>query len=572
MIRSAVAIFCLAAALLGLWAAIPEDPPPAAVDQVGEQEAEVVAEASVVEVVAAGDGQRVAAEPTQGSMEPGRPETEGADATPPGQATLPVSFENLEGEPFASGVIVVSRVPSAAEEAAVTEYDASIKYEEIDWSPEEDALRLTPGRYKLRGYAGLFEDPDLDEPFQAAVASRFETVDLAPGPNPRLALVGRPRSGLQVTWEVEGEGRPWPRLQRLQPGRDVDEAAIANASPTENGFGYIEGGPDDRIWTFMDLEPGLYAVGATSVFGELYGYEVVTVGDGITRAELVCRPADDRRLSVSVTDPDGQRVSDSGKVRFSLERTRGGETTVVRGLISPSEADSFGAWFPEERGEFFDPTDANARYTLISIHKDYGQLRTELEPGETAVSVAFGAACSIVVQLQGFEEGELAARAVSLDQIQSGAPSLETRFGSLVSFADPSRSEGRIEGLAPGRYRVTLFVWSPTGAMIEESLVAWRLVDVLAMNTPVTFQVPTLHELRVVAPGLPEGATISLSAADQDEVLRWDREPRNRELDAERRCTFDVLAAGTYVLEAEGLEEATRVTVPGVEVTLPGRR
>ena len=159
MIRSAVAIFCLAAALLGLWAAIPEDPPPAAVDQVGEQEAEVVAEASVVEVVAAGDGQRVAAEPTQGSMEPGRPETEGADATPPGQATLPVSFENLEGEPFASGVIVVSRVPSAAEEAAVTEYDASIKYEEIDWSPEEDALRLTPGRYKLRGYAGLFEDP-----------------------------------------------------------------------------------------------------------------------------------------------------------------------------------------------------------------------------------------------------------------------------------------------------------------------------------------------------------------------------------------------------------------------------
>ena len=55
MIRSAVAIFCLAAALLGLWAAIPEDPPPAAVDQVGEQEAEVVAEASVVEVVAAGE-------------------------------------------------------------------------------------------------------------------------------------------------------------------------------------------------------------------------------------------------------------------------------------------------------------------------------------------------------------------------------------------------------------------------------------------------------------------------------------------------------------------------------------
>lgn len=188
------------------------------------------------------------------------------------------------------------------------------------------------------------------------------------------------------------------------------------------------------------------------------------------------------------------------------------------------------------------------------------------------MSVAFGAACSIVVRLQDFEEGELAARAVSLEQIQSGEPSLETRFGSLVTFGDPSRPANSIEGLAPGRYRVTLFVWSRTGAMLEESLVAWQLVDVLAVNTPVTFQVPTLHELRVVAPGLPAGATISLSAADQDEALRWGREPRIRELDAERRCTFDVLAAGTYVVEAEGLAEPTRVTVPGGEVTLPGRR
>jgi hypothetical protein len=241
---------------------------------------------------------------------------------------------------------------------------------------------------------------------------------------------------------------------------------------------------------------------------------------------------------------------------------------VVRGLSSPTEDGSFGVWFPGERGEFFDPTDSDARYTLLSTHRDHGQLRTQLQPGETTVSVAFGAACSIVVRLEDFEEGEFAARAVSLDQIQNGEPSLESRFGSIVTFGDPSRTEGSIESLTPGRYRVTLFAWSRTGAMLEESLVAWQLVDVLASNTPVIFRVPTLHELRVVAPGLSEEATISLSAADQDEVLRWGREPRTRELDAGRRCTFDVLAAGTHVLEAEGLEGPVRVTVPCGEVTL----
>lgn len=569
MTRPALALLCLVAALVALWAAVPEDAPPAAVDRVGEQEVEVAAEASIAAVEMAGGGQRVAAAPTQGSKEPESPDPEGSKSIRPGLATLRVSLENLDGEAFPSGVIVVSRVLSAAEEAAAAEeYDASIDYQVFDWSPVDDSLLLKPGRYKVRGFADLFEDRDLDEPFQAAVASPFETVDLVPGSNPPIVLVGRQRSGLQVAWEVEGGGRPFPRLLRMQPGEEVDGDALANADPTENGFGYVENGPDDPIWAFMDLEPGVYAVGASSFFGELYGYEVLTVGDAITRAELVCRPADDRRLSVSVTAPDGKRVSDPGKVRFSLERTRGGDALVVRGLSSPTEDGSFGVWFPGERGEFFDPTDSDARYTLLSTHRDHGQLRTQLQPGETTVSVAFGAACSIVVRLEDFEEGEFAARAVSLDQIQNGEPSLESRFGSIVTFGDPSRTEGSIESLTPGRYRVTLFAWSRTGAMLEESLVAWQLVDVLASNTPVIFRVPTLHELRVVAPGLSEEATISLSAADQDEVLRWGREPRTRELDAGRRCTFDVLAAGTHVLEAEGLEGPVRVTVPCGEVTL----
>jgi len=571
MARPATAILCLAVAAVALWAALSGDPPTALIDRVGVPAvgAEGGPGESIAAVEAAGDGQRVDAGPMQGSVEPTASEPEESAAIPPGQAMLPVSLEGPDGEPYPSGVIVVSRILSAAEEAAAKgEYDASIRYEEIDWSSDDDELLLTPGRYKLRGYAGLFEDPDLDEPFQAAVASPFEIVDLAPGPNPRLALVGRERSGLQVSWELEGEGRPWPRLLPMPPGEELDEDALANADPTENGFGYVESGPDDRIWAFMDLEPGLYAVGASSVFGELFGYEIVTVGDAITRAELVCRPADDRRLSVTVTDPEGKRVADPGKVRFSLERTRGGESKVVRGLRTLPADGPLGVWFPDERGEFFDPTDPDARYTLLSTHRDHGQLRTQLQPGETTVSVAFGAACSIVVRLQDFEEGEFAARAVSLDQIQNGEPSLESRFGSIVTFGDPSRTEGSIESLTPGRYRVTLFAWSRTGAVLEESLVAWQLVDVLASSSPVTFQVPTLHELRVVAPGLPEGEAISLSAADQDEVLRWDQGPRNRALDASRRCTFDVLPAGTYVLEAEGLGEPVRVTVPCGEVTL----
>ena len=40
-------------------------------------------------------------------------------------------------------------------------------------------------------------------------------------------------------------------------------------------------------------------------------------------------------------------------------------------------------------------------------------------------------------------------------------------------------------------------------------------------DTPVTFQVPELHELRVLAPELGEGAVVSLTPADLDPLASW---------------------------------------------------
>jgi hypothetical protein len=569
MSRSLLAL-CAVVVAAALWVLWPAGAPPEPVDLGGSPVAgtEADAAASIVELDPSTEGRRVPAAPVAsggaGALEDEVPPDE--PPIEPDVALLPLSFLDREGASYSSGVIVVSRVPREGE-TRKAESSARLPYEELDWSPADDVLRLAPGRFKLRGFTGLFEDPDLDDPMRAAKASAFEVVDLVAGPNPRLTLTGESRSGLQVTPRVEGQGRPWLRIVGLKPGAGVDEAALAAATVGTNGFGITQSGPDDRVWTFMDLEPGAYVVGAWSVLDELYGYEVFQVDETIARVELVIRAKDDRRLSVSVVGPDGKGVPQPGRLRFSLERSRGGDEQLVRGLTTRSSDGTFGVWFPDALGEFFDPTDTSAQYTLLTAHPELGQVRTQLKPGELAVSVAFGAPTSILVRLQGYEEGDFFVRAVSLEQIKSGQASLDSNYGNLALFGDPSYPEKRLEGLSPGRYRVTFLALSPD-AMLEESLLGWEIVDALEADVPVTFDVPVLHELRVLAPDLAEGQTVTLGIPDLDETLRWGRDPRSRSLDASRRCTFDVLPAGDYVLEAEGLEGPVRVTVPCGEVTL----
>ena len=91
------------------------------------------------------------------------------------------------------------------------------------------------------------------------------------------------------------------------------------------------------------------------------------------------------------------------------------------------------------------------------------------EWGQTALDVMFGRPVSIVVRLvnperlDDFEKRDLLVRVVSLNEIEQGLPSLDTRFGHVASYRDKA-SELRMDGLAPGRQSP-----SPSWACPEKS-------------------------------------------------------------------------------------------------------
>ena len=504
--------------------------------------------------------------PVTGGTTPSDPRRAVVD---PNKATLPVTLLDPNGVPVNGGVIVIGRVELRSEDPSSSlEEPTTADVVEFLWSEEDDVLRLDPGRVKLRGFSGLFDDAGRDSPYDAREASAMEHLELEPGPNPRVTLVTQPRSGLHVTPKVEGVPSPVVRILRLQPGAELDEDALSGGDLGEDSFGWMRNSTDDAVWTFMDLEPGTYAVGAMDWLGPLYGHQVVEVGPSLIEMELVIGAPGDRQLTVFAAGSDGHAVLEPERIRFSLERSRAGEEQVARGLSSQNPDGSLTVWFPDEQAGFFDPSDPTAQYTLVVRHPAYGQVRAPLRRGQLAVDVTFGDPVSVQVRLENFRGETLLMRFVNLQQIEQGLPSTDTNYSKVATFGPESGGEARIEGLTPGRYRASLVSLTFAGGSLEESTIGSQVVEVWQEDTPVTLEVPQVHELEVVAPDLQEGVALVLTSIDPAAVEGWDQQSWTRTLDASRGCTFQSLLPGTYLLEHEGGSAPVRVSVPCEVFTL----
>ena len=481
-------------------------------------------------------------------------------STSHGEALLPVSLVDAFGAPMTTGAIAVQQLEPRG------------GLQEFEWTSEDRVLRLAPGTVRLRGYGSLFADPERDTCYDAGEASPFREVELIEGINPELGLVLRPRGGIHVTAQLEGVGGALIRVAPIERGsRITEDLLLSGDSGDDDGFGFSRNNIGDRTQTFMDLDAGLYAVAATDYAGLVYGHDVVEVEDQIVELELILGGLDDRRLDLSVTGPDGSALDEPEQLIVSMERSRGGKKDVFRGVSSRQGEGAYEVWFPAEQARYFDPSDLTSEYTLVVYHADHGRVRTDLDPGQVSAAIVFDAPISLDVRLIGFEatdENPIVVRAVSLEQITDGAPSLLAQFSNTVVLGAASKGSGRLEGLLPGQYRVTINFFELADGQLQSIVAGWKLVDLLTEGTLVEFEVPSTHELSVIVPGASGGTGIRLSRARIDPVLLWDHEPLTRTLDSGGRARFLVLPDGEYLLEVDGREEPVRVTVPCAEVSV----
>jgi hypothetical protein len=246
-------------------------------------------------------------------------------------------------------------------------------------------------------------------------------------------------------------------------------------------------------------------------------------------------------------------------VAFFLRRNRDGGVNFAQGLAERRAPD--GAWWLLPPADFFAPWPPGDTYELVASHDAFGQVTVALAPGQREVAVRFAEPAALVVAVEGYAgsgyEGRLYA-SVGSASTDLGVWQWQARHGRA-----PLDAAGvvRHEGLAPGDWTVALLArvgsheWRPA-----------QIVDVAlaAGERTVRLDLPVLHTVTVVAPGIAEGSYLSLrSDGDNRAGVPF---AAQTQVDAEHRAAIAGLVAGRYALTGPGIAEPILVAVPCGEV------
>jgi hypothetical protein len=428
------------------------------------------------------------------------------------------------------------------------------------WTPESSTLRLTAGRVGIRGYSGVRLRRSNRDGVDSAQASEEVSLDVVDNAGAPLRLVLEPRIGIRgrvIDSFGVGSGRLHMGLLPVAPGGSVDEAALAGSDRTA----WLDG---DRF-AFLDLAPGTYAIGLANWTGALYASEIVSVVEEVVEVNLVVpEPDPEKHLVVRAFGPSGNPVQD---LEFSwMRRHTGGSSG---GGISKGHQGPDGAYWLRPKDEFFNAWPDGTAYTLAVEHSELGSREIELEEGQREVSVTFEEPVTLVVVIAGYAgSGYVGKFQVSLALATADEEETNTWIGLNRSRQHGEPGFGadgvaRYEGLAPGTWKVGLLV--KTGEW-QTREVATREVRALAGETRVSFDLPELYELTVVAPGLPSGTQLSLRPSTGG--------PRGYYGSAtieDGRVVFTGLLAGPYELSGNGVDTLD-VTIPSGDVYLDAKQ
>jgi hypothetical protein len=434
------------------------------------------------------------------------------------------------------------------------------------WTSAEPVLRLTPGRVALRGYAGVLRSEGGRGEVDSHHATKELGVEVADQAGAPVELVLGPRRGIRgrvIDAFGGNDGRQMVRLLALGSDGEVDLEDLAES----RRYARLSG---DRFH-LLDLDPGLYAVGLSDWNNALITHQVVSVDAGVVEVALEVPEADpEQHLIVRAFGPTGRALRD---LDFRWETRQSGAGSRSGGIQGRRDAD--GSYWLRPKADFFDAWGKESSYTLTVVHAQLGEREIALTEGQREVDVSYVEPVTLVVVVDGYAgSGYVGKLEVALAPVVEGESEAEaqSRMQRTRSRAgDPFSPEGvaRFEGLAPGRWKLDLMV--ETGQWQKRSV---HTVEVVATHgeQTVAMNLPALYDVVVVAPGLSEGTYLFLNrASGESSGAGFFDGNTHAQLGADGRAVFRGLAAGDYILRANGVSEPVDVTVPCGEVLLDSR-
>ncbi|MHC4598351.1 MAG: PDZ domain-containing protein [Planctomycetota bacterium] len=397
------------------------------------------------------------------------------------------------------------------------------------WRPDAPTLRFTPGKYTLRGLAGTRDE----------YSSKEKTVTLeASDPAPPLAFHLEGRRGIRGRVRVP-EGFPIRSLYVYSLRQSPDSPADPDRL-LEEGRPSMASRNQGYRYSFPDLKPGTYLVGARWTDCRIAAYDIIEVADGFSSLDLDLSPPEPREFVVlKVFGPKGEvlrdvrietgfkanRYSSSGGGTVTL-RPDGSFLIIHRGLGSGRMIDTVGK-----------------RFHVTVESNEYGKKEVKYSPREsTEIVVAFEEPARLEVTVAGYAgsgmEGKLG---LCLDprgqETERRSWSFERNNEIQKAIDDEGhRSFGPLE---PGAHDVSLHILKGRYSSLPVSRLP---VTLRPGENRISIDIPTLYSLTVTVEKTKPAAHVYLEPW-KEERDSWSV---GEKVGEDGRAVFHQLPEGEY--------------------------
>ena len=403
------------------------------------------------------------------------------------------------------------------------------------WTPERREIRIPPGAYTFT--VNLSGNDDYRS---EAVETTLEAG--TPADPIVFQLIGRP--GIRGRIDLRAP-------ERFSSLRVYALRYTGAEAPSKDQLGAQ--GKEQYAWeqnnfefSFLDLPPGRYLVGAGAQRTEIVATQTVDVGKQMASAELVIDGFDpELYIEIRVLGPDGEpAVIDqvSTSYRTAHSSSSGGSNWARR----PD-----GSYVVCHHNHGYEE---GGTYGVEITSKQYGKKSLEYQRGkEREFEVRFRAPATLAVTVAGFKDSEHADRIQLGLSRPAGKRGLTSVTGSEAPDGDGRAVLGPVES---GDYELVIHVRIGRHQTMPA---VRRPVTLTAGESDLTLPMPVLHELVV------------LGAKGTNCTLRTDREAgfwfhQSQRCGDDGRATFGPLPAGTYTLQQSGEQGEMTVKVPCGEV------
>ncbi|HAK95803.1 MAG TPA: hypothetical protein DCM87_12610 [Planctomycetes bacterium] len=424
----------------------------------------------------------------------------------------------------------------------------SVSSSSTPWTPENPAIQLNPGTYKLRatsGKDGEFASEEREVTMNAG--GRAETVTLTLRSRPGIRGVVKFSEG-----EEPDNAVVW--IARIAPGSVPDWESLRQSGEGQEWVGRH----NDFAFAFEDLAAGAYAIGAARGHNApIAVVEHVQVADAIVLRDLAMPaldPAD--YVIVWVYGPENEPLRDaqiSGTIRSKTGSSSGGGSTIAR----PDGS----YWFlppdtPEHMRSGRENGDGDVQ-RFIAVHTQrFGAREVEYEPARGAeVVVRFVAPAEIEVAIPNYAGSGLEGKVnVGIDKTAANARGDRRIVEGKVDF----EGKKKLGPLEPGDYEVVMYV---QGERVGRRPVARQPVTLAAGMNSASFAIPPLYTVTVIVPEGTASMRLQLQPLQRREAF-WGGSPQAAK---DGRATFPLLAPGEYKLRSwgAGTIEEMRIDVQG---------